>query len=112
MRAVASRIITIVMTLMTNVVDFNRAKTARDPHISGPAKCTVCAHEWSCVAPIGTIAFECPNCNGETGVRQGLVAPPEGALVFNCECGNDRFLVTSDYLVFCDQCGASHDIWL
>lgn len=68
---------------MTNVIPF-RSRTPVEPpesantHMSGPAVCLSCAHEWTMVAPSGTPVnavgdqpgLECPACGSFKGVSK------------------------------------------
>jgi Zn finger protein HypA/HybF involved in hydrogenase expression len=72
------------------------------PHLSGPAKCMSCNHEWQAVAPIGTEWLECPECHLEKG---RLAYPVQRyGLEWKCHCGNDLFRMTPDGC-YCPNCG-------
>lgn len=88
---------------LDNVVDM----AAYRPHVSGSAKCLDCAHAWAAVAPNAVEWLECPACALMRGRFVYGCVPPDGTLVFTCECGNDIFHMT-DSGAFCLNCGVTH----
>lgn len=48
---------------MGEVIDFQAFR----PHLVGKATCLACSHEWTAVAPIGTLWLTCPECTLERG---------------------------------------------
>lgn len=76
------------------------------PHISGPARCSRCKHEWIAVAPVGTTQLECDCCGGMHGLFVHPCAPAEGELVFECNCGSDLFYVLPRGIM-CRVCGTT-----
>lgn len=99
-------------TIMADVIDFNKAKLEQEPHISGLVHCLSCKHEWTAVAPLGTVSFECPNCGLMRGTHTRLVGPEDG-IIWTCGCGNHLFVITAKYNAVCIGCGnlqsISHD---
>lgn len=85
------------------VIDFNQAKINRTPHCSGDARCLQCGHEWTAIAPTGESWLECPQCQTNKGAFTGNCYPENG-LVWECECGNELFLLTPDGEM-CPVCG-------
>ena len=83
------------------------ARAARNPHLTGPAKCLACRHGWVAVAPTGTIWLECPSCTLERGrfVAQVQRDGPH----WHCNCGNDLFQITEE-CTYCPNCGAEQEI--
>jgi hypothetical protein len=79
--------------------------TANLPHTEGPAVCLQCKHEWHCVAPTGTMAFECPECGTMKGVFQGICMPDD---VYECECGCSYCFIAGTGSVMCVNCGVTH----
>lgn len=88
------------MSNVTNISDYR-------PHKSGLAICLHCSHEWAAVSQINVHNLECPECGLEKGVYQGLASPPEGSLVYECECGCQRFEILISG-AFCINCGQTH----
>ena len=87
---------------MNNIVDLAQARQERTPHVSGPARCLACKHEWVAVAPTGVTWMECPSCSL---IRGRFVFPHQrDGLVWKCFCENDLFHVTPDG-VYCPNCG-------
>lgn len=90
---------------MGNVVNLSDHK----PHVSGPAKCLGCQHEWAAARPAGPpVYLECPSCGLHKGVFNGNHAPPEADAVYTCACGCQHFFVMT-YGVFCQGCGTVTD---
>lgn len=88
---------------MSNVIDFEAARQAREPHMTGPARCLDCKHEWEASAPVGTVWLECPACSLERG-RFALRVQRSDELHAVCFCGNDLFHVTPSG-PYCPNCG-------
>ena len=86
-----------------SVFEFKR----KDPdvqHGSGAAFCIECGHEWVAVAPTGTTQLECPSCRTHKGKWKFEFMPAEGALVRECDCGNQLFYLTPEGHM-CANCG-------
>ncbi len=72
------------------------------PHLSGLAKCLICKFEFTIVAPLGEIWFECPKCEIDKAV---LIYPMEWRKPhWKCPCGNYLFYMTPDS-IYCPNCG-------
>jgi len=84
---------------MGEVVNF----IEKQPHLSGEAICKACCHEWTAVAPIGTVELECPNCSTEKGLYRYGALPVDG-VVWICNCGCDVFRVLDSGFI-CYSCG-------
>lgn len=100
--------------MTAKVVDIASAR--RDPHISGPARCLACNHEWIAVAPTGTIYLSCPKCSTERGAWDWPIAASQEYEVFECTvagCGGRHFKITQHpkdgYEAMCAKCGYSHN---
>lgn len=89
---------------MTNVTDLKEYKQKDDPHVSGPAKCLSCGHEWEVVVPVGVSEFECPSCGLMRGTHQYQISPDDG-IVWQCACGNNLFIISSIKNAICIGCG-------
>lgn len=91
---------------MSNVVSLEDARKRRkpDPHVTGPAVCLDCRHEWVGVAPDGTVWLACPKCTLVRGRFIGHVVIG-GASHWTCNCGCDLFHVTKENF-YCPNCGA------
>jgi len=88
-----------------NVIDFEKARKDREPHVAGALFCMGCAHEWAAVWPQGTTKFECPECLSMRGRSKFDVAPAPGAQVWSCtSCTNQLFNLLPDR-VHCPGCG-------
>jgi hypothetical protein len=91
---------------MATVVDLQAEKLARDDHLTGPARCIACGHQWQAVTPAGEFdAFECPSCHLHKGVLVYGVMPESW---WECGCGCCLFSVsgiTGD--IVCWQCGTA-----
>lgn len=92
-----------------SVIDFNEAKAARTPHLSGEFFCLGCLHGWSGVAPLGATDLECPSCHAHMGRSKFEVSPQENALVYTCRCENQFFNVLADR-IHCPACG-NQTLW-
>lgn len=87
---------------MTEVIDLQREREERTPHLSGEARCLACKHKWIAVAPVGTLWLECPSCTLTRG-RYSNQVENEG-LHWTCKCENDLFYVTVS-AIYCPNCG-------
>ena len=85
------------------VLEFKRAEKT-EPHGTGPAFCIGCRHEWSAIAPAGTVELECPQCECMKGRFRNLFETYEDEKVWVCNCGNDLFKVTETGTM-CVNCG-------
>jgi rubrerythrin len=85
------------------VIDFSQAKKDRTPHCTAAARCLQCGHEWTATAPAGVVWLECPECRI---LRGAFIEPayPHDGQVWQCNCGNQLFLITPDG-EFCPVCG-------
>ncbi len=95
---------------MSNVVDFNEAKQAREPHWEGPTHCVACHHEWHAVAPAGTDWLECPSCGLHKGRAKFAFAAGNDQPQLVCRCGCDVLYAYKPQhgampLVRCCNCG-------
>jgi len=90
---------------MGKVLSFVARKEIEEPHISGPARCVQCGHEWVAVCPTGTIELECPSCSTMKGLLKYSCEPSEGAL-WTCHCGCDVFRITTKNTI-CFKCGTT-----
>lgn len=86
-----------------SIIDFQKAKQERTPHATGKAMCMACAHEWTAVAPTGTVHLDCPSCHLEKGYFVGphLI----GTDVWTCNCGNTLFKINPQG-IYCPHCGS------
>lgn len=93
---------------MTNIVPLFKTVPAPTeptaPHGSGMAFCLGCDHTWAAVAPIGTQAFECPQCRAMKGHWKFEFYPNVGQEVRECNCGNQLFYLTREGHL-CANCG-------
>jgi|LauGreDrversion4_2_1035121.scaffolds.fasta_scaffold1631153_1 predicted RNA-binding Zn-ribbon protein involved in translation (DUF1610 family) len=90
---------------MSGVIDFTKAKEAREPHISGVLFCSGCDHEWTAVWKHGTTEFECPECGSMKGRNKFDVSPAPDSIVWTCtSCSNQLFNLLEDR-VHCPGCG-------
>lgn len=78
------------------------------PHLSGPARCLDCKHEWVAVAPVGTWCMTCPACGADKGARFSMIGATDN-VVFVCNCGNQFFLLLPDGRSLCPHCGTHHE---
>lgn len=81
---------------------------ADGPHLSGPAVCGWCGHEWAAVAPVGSVHLECPGCGRLWGAYRHAVAPP--AAFWRCWCGEELFWLTPRGSM-CRRCGVISSDW-
>jgi len=65
------------------------------PHLSGPAICTACEHEWQAVRIVERDAefMECPKCRKFHGVFRGPQVPET---MWRCVCGGNLFYLTPE----------------
>lgn len=95
---------------MADVVDLAAFRAAEEPeeeiesanHLSGPAKCLACGHEWIAVAGVGDECFDlvCPKCDTRRGQRVYPANAPEGAATYTHKCGSQYYTI-----VFVDHQG-------
>lgn len=88
-----------------NIIDL----AAYRPHLSGRARCMHCKHEWQAVAPVGTI-LTCPSCDLSQGAFIGATLPPDGHLIWRCDCDNIFFVLRPDRIQ-CAHCGVTVQGW-
>lgn len=89
------------------IVDFEKAKKEREPHLQGNAICAGCRHKWEAIAPIGTDRLECPECHSNKGVFVELVEREH--LRWTCNCGNYLMAITPEG-TYCVNCGAWQEV--
>lgn len=101
------------------VVSLADERLARQPHLTGDAKCLSCGHEWVAVAPVGSYEFECPECKAVRGVWDGFISVPPNRMWYvcnNCDCPHFTFQTRgpedSILIAVCVGCGAHHKPWL
>lgn len=89
---------------MTNIAPFPNKANGQDDgkHLSGPARCIECRHEWEAVAPVGTYELQCPQCESMKGMYIGPV--DEDGEKWICHCGSDAFKVLRAEII-CYRCG-------
>lgn len=77
---------------------------SKQPHLEGRAVCLRCKHEWQGVAPVGTVAMDCPECGLDYGAFYAMVAPK---VSWGCVCGCALYYVAPEggYGVMCANCG-------
>lgn len=79
-----------------------------DEHLSGPALCISCGHEWQAVVPVGVYSdFECPECGVMKGIlKHGVVSD----VYWTCGCGCHIFTVSGiSHNIMCWQCGKAQE---
>lgn len=86
---------------MSNVISLDDFR----PHLSGPAICSGCHHEWQAVAPVGAWELECPKCGRMMGLWKYAFQPET---FYECGCGSHLFYVVPDGCR-CRECGAYAD---
>lgn len=86
---------------MNKVVELRPAK---DPHACAEAFCLQCGHTWIGVAPAGTVQLECPECHTMKGLFKFPFNFEVGALVRECNCGNQLFYLSPEGHL-CANCG-------
>lgn len=91
---------------MTNIATFPNKSDSQDDckHLSGPARCIECRHEWVAVAPVGTYELQCPQCESIKGMYIGPVDEDENVDRWQCHCGCDVFKMLRD-AIMCYRCG-------
>jgi hypothetical protein len=89
------------------VVSLQKFKEERSPHLQGRCRCMLCRYEWQGVAPVGTTWLECPKCGAEKGYFITETMPPEDALIWRCNCGNELFVIRPEGYAMCVNCGVS-----
>ena len=95
---------------MAEIISLSEYKEENTPHITGPAKCLCCKHEWQAVAPVGTDFLECPECHTMKGVYYSPVL--YGSDVWTCHCGCDLFRIHPEKGVYCPMCGQLQTGWM
>lgn len=78
------------------------------PHMSGPAVCLACGHQWTAVAPTGVDCLECPGCHTHRGVYD--YHPTPGGFMYQCNCGCSAFSIDPQAMAMCLHCGTRHTI--
>jgi ribosomal protein S27E len=60
-----------------NIVDLRPVKCeeAEVPHLAGTFICGACHHEWTGVAPVGSLHVDCPKCGRMLGAPKNVVEP-------------------------------------
>lgn len=91
-----------------NIINLVEAREARQPHMTGPARCLQCGHTWVAVAPAGTVWLCCPECATVKGAFDRPVEPVEGDTIFVCQCGCGFFSIRPDAFLCCG-CGIEHN---
>lgn len=88
-----------------SVIDLQKARKEREPHIHGVAICCSCKHEWVAVVPVeaGANWLQCPECSTMKGRIMHPVLLAEGVERLECKCGCQVFSATRDSLV-CVNC--------
>lgn len=82
---------------------------SKQPHMSGPAICLMCGHQWIGVCEVGIVhGMRCPNCKLLKGVYEGLCVSESPTQYFECECGNAHFMLLNDGNQLCVLCGKEH----
>lgn len=78
---------------------------SRKEHLSGPARCLACGHQWAAEELVGTTTMTCPKCGLNRGVMIATVER-EGEHR-HCECGCPLFFILADWTIYCPNCGAT-----
>lgn len=86
---------------MGNVIELSKHK----PHTAGECKCINCQHIFPCVAPAGVMWVDCPNCGLKKATWKNPFAPPEGSLVYTCDCSENQLYNVLKKGIFCVNCG-------
>lgn len=97
---------------MADIINLDKERGAREPHLSGRAICLQCRYAWVAVVPVGRDAFDCPECGLEKGVMQGLVQPQEGEPIWQCHCGCEMFYIPASGFPTCVMCGTEQSGYL
>jgi len=84
---------------VSKVVSLDSHRTS--PHLCGLAVCLSCKHEWSAVAPVGTVVVICPKCDCD-GALKGFIRHDGDSWV--CTCGCDLFRYDRKG-AYCIKCG-------
>ena len=87
---------------MGEVVSLAAHREEQGQHGTGVARCLACKHEWSAVAPIGTVALTCPGCGSGKGMFKYAYSPEVGETCFSC------LICTSQHFYFVQQNNAVH----
>jgi hypothetical protein len=104
---------------MTNVLDFKLSPVvsrldkaevsesvtsldSRRPSVTGDATCLHCNKTWTAVAPLGTTALECPNCQLMRGAWLNHTFPD--IPVLTCHCGNSFMFILDNGRSMCARC--------
>lgn len=82
-------------------------KDAAEPHLTGPAVCGACQHEWPAIVPVGTTSLECERCKRMWGTFKHQVAPQAA---WRCNCGELLFWLTPNGAM-CRRCGVISIDW-
>jgi hypothetical protein len=77
----------------------------RGAHNTGPAFCAQCDHEWVAVAPVGTVALECPECHTMKGLLKWPCEPEHG--IWTCACGCYVMIISATTNILCYNCGTA-----
>jgi hypothetical protein len=90
---------------MGDIIEFP-GKTETDGHLTGPARCMGCGHEWQAVAPVGTVDnLECSQCRGFLGILVYPVMPESYWVCGECNC--HIFAVSGiSKEILCYRCGS------
>ena len=74
------------------------------PHWAGECKCLACGHEFTAVAPAGTVWVECLECGLHKATAKAPMGAEVGDVVMTCNCGCEYFYMTLTGSV-CGCCG-------
>ncbi len=83
-----------------------QTRIERGAHLSGAAHCLQCKHEWTAVAPVGTVELECPACHTMKGLFRHACEP---TAAWTCGCGCYIFMISPKGII-CWNCG-DYKIW-
>jgi len=91
---------------MGKVINFPKKapETDQDQSWCGEAFCIQCGAEWMDVAQTGIVQLECPECKTMKGLLKFPFHFQEGALVRQCNCGNQLFYLSPEGHL-CANCG-------
>lgn len=92
---------------MSDITSLADARARRLEHLSGPARCYNCDHEWVAVTPTGSDWLECPRCHRWFGRSLGVTNRPGHA--WHCKCGCDLFRMAEGGSAYCVDCGLFHE---
>lgn len=91
------------------VISLAAAREERQPHWTGTARCVGCQHEWTAVAPIGTLWVDCPSCGLPKGTPKHPFGAEDGDLLLSCvPCGGETLTAykrDGKFWVKCMGCG-------